>query len=78
MARSAMGYLATFLLAVLAATLALVGAAMIPRAAIQQNMLESGEYMLGREQVEYLVPGVRATQLHYSADATWLSIAYDL
>ena len=66
------------LLAVSTLTMMLVAAALIPQSAIQQNMLETGKYFNSIDQVEYLTEGVRASQLHYSADATWCSISYNL
>ena len=71
-------YGAAFAFAVLILTALLIGAAKVPNSAIQQKMLESGEYFNSKEQVEYLTEGVLASQLHYSADATWCSIAYNL
>ena len=78
MVRTVIKYCTAFVLAVLILTALLIGAAKIPNSAIQQNLLESGEYFNGKEQVEYLIEGVLASQLHYSADATWCSIAYNL
>ena len=76
MGRIVIKYITCFLVAVLSLTVLLFGSAMVPQEAIQKKMLESGQIMNEREQVEYLKEGIRATQLHYSADATWLSIAY--
>jgi len=78
MLRTIIKYGAAFVLAVLILTALLIGSAKIPNSAIQQNMLESGEYFNSKEQAEYLIEGVLASQLHYSADATWCSIAYNL
>jgi len=78
MVRTVIRYCTAFVLAVLILTALLIGAAKIPTSAIQQNMLESGEYFNSKEQAEYLTEGVLASQLHYSADATWCSIAYNL
>ena len=77
MVRTVIRYCTVFVLAVLILTALLIGAAKIPTSAIQQNMLESGEYFNSKEQAEYLTEGVLASQLHYSADATWCSIAYN-
>ncbi len=78
MVRTVIKYGTAFVLAVLILTALLIGAAKIPNSAIQQNMLESGEYFSSKEQVEYLTEGVLASQIHYSADAMWCSIAYNL
>lgn len=78
MVRTVIKYCITFVLAVLVLTALLIGAAKIPTSAIQLNMLESGAYFNRKEQVEYLTEGIPASQLHYSADATWCSIAYNL
>lgn len=78
MLRTMNKYGAAFVLAVLILTALLIGAAKIPNSAIQQKMRESGEYFNCKEQVEYLYEGVLASQLHYSADVTWCSIAYNL
>ena len=78
MVHTVIKYCTTFVLAVLILTSLLIGSAKIPTSAVQQKMLESGEYFNSKEQVEYLTEGVLASQLHYSADATWCSIAYDL
>lgn len=78
MVRTVIKYCTAFVLAVLILTALLIGTAKIPHSAIQKNMLKSGEYFNSKEQVEYLTKGVLASQLHYSADATWCSIAYNL
>lgn len=78
MVRTVIKYCTAFGFAILILTALLIGAAKIPNSTIQQNMLESGEYFNSKEQAEYLTEGVLASQLHYSADATWCSIAYNL
>ena len=78
MLRTVIKYCATFVLAVLILTALLIGVAKIPISSIQENMLKSGEYFNSKEQAEYLTEGVLASQIHYSADATWCSIAYNL
>ena len=78
MIRTIIKYCSAFILAVLTLTVLMIGAAKIPTSAIQLNMLKSGEYFNSKKQAEYLTEGVLASQLHYSADATWCSIAYNL
>ena len=69
-------YALTFFVALLVMTGVLLTASLIPNNSILTNMEDSARYIRGKEQVEYIIPGVFGTQLHYSADATWLSIAY--
>ena len=57
--------------------LLLLACAMVPREAIQPKMRQTATWMANQEQVDYAYDYVLATQLHYSADAVWLSIAYD-
>ncbi len=65
-----------FVAALIAMLLLLVFSVFIPQELIQANMEESADYIGGVPQVGYALSGVYGTQLHYSADATWLSIAY--
>lgn len=69
-------YLAVLAASVCLATALLVAAASVPRDAIQQKMEESAVYINAHDQVEYLIPDAFGTQLHYPADAIWLSMAY--
>lgn len=71
-------YIAIFLFMALLFVTILIGAAKIPEGAIQEKMLESGSYYNSKQQVDYLISDIRCTQLHYSADATWMSIAYNM
>ena len=69
-------YVLTFFVALLILLGVLLTSSLIPNYSIQKNMEDSARYIRDKEQVEYMFPGVFGTQLHYSADATWLSIAY--
>ncbi|MBO5569711.1 MAG: hypothetical protein J6A79_12370, partial [Clostridia bacterium] len=69
-------YVVAFFVALLIITVFLMTSSLIPPESIQANMEESAQYIENKEQVEYLITGVLGTQLHYSADATWLSISY--
>ena len=71
-------YPVIFVAALIAMILLLVFSALIPRELIQANMEESADYIGGVQQDEYALPGVYGTQIHYTADAIWLSIAYGL
>ena len=71
-------YIAIFSTAVIVGMLLLTATAKIPQAALQPKMEETAAWMKDKGHIEYLIPGIKGTQLHYSADATWLSIAYDL
>lgn len=57
-------------------TVLLVATSLIPQVAIQTNMKESAAFIRTKQHLENVIPSVRGTQLHYSADATWFSIAY--
>lgn len=57
-------------------TLFLVCSSKVPRSAIQTKMEESAEFISRSSQIEYALPGVLGTQIHYTADTIWLSIAY--
>ncbi len=65
-----------FIAALIAMILLLVFSAVIPQELIQTNMEESADYIGGVRQVDYAIWGVYGTQIHYTADAIWLSIAY--
>ena len=69
-------YAAVFLITVILLTGWLVLAAMIPQSAIQENVLESAEYLCDGELFGTVVEGVEGSKIDRYADSILLAIAY--
>lgn len=69
-------YISVFLASVALLTGLLVLSAMIPRAAIKENVREAAEYLCEGELFDSVVKGVNGSKIDRYADSILLSVAY--
>lgn len=75
-AKKGLRYIAVFLLTLAVLLGTLIGAAVIPRSAIQDSVLKSAEYLCEKEQFRMLAEDVEGSRIDRYADSILLAIAY--